>query len=69
MYAICFDFPELDDEPLFAGWHQGAPGFAVELSTAMRFQTEAEAERSLVGMYGPVTRKYANVVEVNQPAP
>jgi hypothetical protein len=64
-YAICFDWPEMNGEPMFAGWHKGAPGFAPQLETAAKFETEEEAERMLKNGYGPSVAVYGKVVEVS----
>jgi hypothetical protein len=64
-YAICFDFPEAEGEPLFAGiTHDGTMGFAPTLRTARFFGSETVAERVLANSYGNETRQYAVVVEV-----
>lgn len=65
-YAICFDFPEFDGEPLFAGWTGGIPRYARTLATAMRFPTDSEAEAMLRNSYGKETRTYGVVVEVRR---
>lgn len=62
-FAICFDFPENDD-PVFAGFAGDALGFAPTLRTAVKFDRETDAERTLQNGYGPSTRPYGVVVEV-----
>ncbi len=65
MYAICFDFPEMNGEPIFAGWANEAPGFAPKLDTAMVFETEQHAEQFLMLSYGPIA-ECGTVVEVGE---
>ncbi len=62
-YAICFDFPDVD-EPMFASVKQ-ADGFrfVTSLANAGRFSSEDVAERVL-GSYLPENAKYGVVVEV-----
>jgi hypothetical protein len=61
-YAICFDFPEIQ-EPLFASWHQGELGFARNVGSSARFSTEESAASWLV-KFGPNVSKFGTVVEV-----
>ena len=45
-YAICFDFPEAEGDPIFAGWFKGGLGFAPSLATAAtECGTVVEVER------------------------
>lgn len=62
-WAICFDFPELDD-PVFAGFVGDTLGIAPTLRTAATFTTEEAALRTLENSYGPDTREWGCVVEV-----
>lgn len=62
-YAICFDFPEVDD-PVFAGIAGETYGFAPRLETALRFDDETAAINTLRNAYGDETRSYGVVVEV-----
>jgi len=62
-YAICFDYPEAD-EPVFAGMHKGGLGWAPTLKTALIFENEEDAARTLENGYGEHTRAYGAVVEV-----
>jgi hypothetical protein len=62
-YAICFDFPEFDGEPLFAGRADDLPLITQSLADAATFPTEDEAEDFLDG-YQEEVRGYATVVEV-----
>jgi hypothetical protein len=63
-FTICFDFPELEGEPQFAGWYKGTPGFAPSLASAMLFDDEETAERFLNGSYAAETAECGRVVEV-----
>jgi hypothetical protein len=62
-YAICFDYPEADD-PYFAGEFKGGLGWAPTLATALLFDDEETAERTLENGYTPANQVYATVVEV-----
>lgn len=66
-YAIRFDFPE-SDEPLFAGRHQGALGWAPRLATALLFETAEAAKTLLENGYGDSGR-WARVIEVKAGEP
>jgi hypothetical protein len=63
-YAICFDFPELEGEPLFAGRDDDLPLITQSLAEAATFDTEDQAEDFLDG-YKEEVRGYATVVEVS----
>lgn len=60
-HAICFDLPDKTD-PVFATVAGGLTPF---LSEAVRFRREQDAEETLHGLYGPETRAYGVVVEVD----
>jgi hypothetical protein len=60
-YAIRFDYPE-SDEPLFAGLHKGALGWAPTLKTAMMFDSVEGAERILAGY--SATARFGRVIQV-----
>lgn len=62
-FAIRFDFPG-DDDPIFAGLHKGALGFAPSLQTAMLYGSSDEAYRYLHNGYGEETQKWGRVIEV-----
>lgn len=62
-YTICFDFPESDD-PVFAGWAGDTLGIAPTLRTAARWADEDAAQAALDNSYGPTTREFGSVVEV-----
>ncbi len=66
-YAICFDFPEMNGEPVFAGWLNGMLQFAPRLETAAKFDTEEIAERWLNNNWSsPEIKGYGTVVEVGE---
>jgi hypothetical protein len=64
LYAICFDFPELEGQPLFAGWAGDQLGFAYDLRTAAKFDTEEIAENHLRNNWGKQVNQWGTVVEV-----
>lgn len=64
-WAICFDFPELDD-PVFAGFVGDTLGIAPTLRTAATFTTEEAARRTLESCFGAATREWGCVVEVDR---
>jgi hypothetical protein len=61
-YAIRFDYPE-GTEPLFAGMHKGALGWAPTLKTALMYDDADVAARVLENGYGS-TAKFGRVVQV-----
>ena len=61
-YAIRFDFPE-SDQPLLAGIHKGAFGWATTLKTALLFDFAEDAARNLESGYG-AAKTYGRVIEV-----
>jgi hypothetical protein len=61
-FAIRFDFPE--GEPLYAGMHKGAFGWAPTLATALIYSDEETAQRVLENAYGSGGRRYGRVVAV-----
>lgn len=61
-YAIRFDFPDLD-EPLYAGLHKGAAGWAPTLASAQFFDNADDAARLLKNAYG-ASQLYGRVVTV-----
>lgn len=61
-YAIRFDFPERD-EPLFAGEHKGALGWAPTLQTALLFDDADKAAAHLANGYG-AAKIYGRIVSV-----
>lgn len=63
VYAICFDFPENPD-PWFATQLRDGLGWTTSLPDALRFGSEAEAERLIESGYGQLTGRYATVVEI-----
>jgi len=72
-YAICFDFPELEGEPLFAVWRQSSSGIAFgqgalgiegHLGTAAKFLTEDLAEHWLKHCFVDEVAACGTVVEV-----
>jgi len=67
MYAICFDFPELNGDPVFAGWTGSNPkqlGFAPKLETAAKWDSEEVAGNFLRNNWGEKISQYGTVVEV-----
>lgn len=67
-FAIVFDFPDADGEPWYAGrTRDGALGLVRPLARALKFTSEAAADRTLANGYGPSTRPYGTIVEVIQP--
>ncbi len=66
-YAIRFDYPETI-EPVYAGWHKGALGWAPTLASAAFFDTADEAARTLKNGYGG-TAIYGRVVAVKAGQP
>ena len=65
-YAICFDFPSFPGEPYFATGADPKDNKAiwtVSLGEAKKFDSEAEAERFLGGMW---QKEYGAVVEMGE---
>lgn len=70
-YLIQFDFSPPDRGPrsiVWAGMHQGAPGFAPQKETAIEFDTEAEAKTFMVNAYGKATAECGMVVTTDSPS-
>jgi hypothetical protein len=60
---IVFDFPEAND-PIFAAFQGDAPAFSTNLANAKRFDSEEIAQRFLTNAYGPSSRRFGVVAEV-----
>ena len=58
-YAIRFDWPE---GSLYAGFHNGAAGWAPTLDTAILCDSEEEAQRWIDNGYGEAGKKYGKVI-------
>lgn len=67
-YAIRFDYPE-SDQPVYAGKHKGALGWAPTLATAIMFDDADAAHRTLENGYGTENRKWGRVVQVKAGQP
>lgn len=63
-YTICFDFPETEGSPVFAGWAGDQLGFAQTLATCARWASEEEAESYLRHNWSPAVAQHGRVVEV-----
>ena len=61
-YAIRFDYPEAT-QPVFAGMHKGALGWAPTLKTALMFDDAEDAQRTMENGYGS-SATYGRVVLV-----
>jgi hypothetical protein len=61
-YAIRFDVPDAD-EPIYAGMHKGALGWAPTLATAKLYDDPDHAARELANGYGAM-KAYGRVVTV-----
>jgi hypothetical protein len=62
-YAVRFDFPE-SDQPLFAGLHKGAFGWAPTLATALIYDDADKAAAALENAYGENSKRFGRVVQV-----
>lgn len=63
-FAICFDFPEMEGDPVFAGFDRHGLGFTRELAKALKWASEADALEALDWFSD--SRSFGSVVEVGR---